>query len=398
MIGGSPPDSFYMDFSKYFEENYDIFKGNDWFLQLSYTLQEMGADPYEESLLIDLTCFLAIVYIQMKENDEDTITDSDEVNEDFIERFANKTLLYFPKGRDGNIDRRFFVDFLSKLTEYAEKLNTDAPRINLQRGQLDEQSFLGDRQLFDANSRWRPYKLDDGRQIWQENDTFQKAQKDVFNYSKNPNYNTLDVNLVGRMSQKPTDVGMRVDKDIAKKISETAAGVREFLRGDPEAVERQVDDLVQEQLQLKSKGYGLKVRDYKTKMDMFKKYAVGGPKQVLTSRIRKIKRFDLFTYAILTLQKFVIEIDIGKYGYLDQKTLEYEKVKQKVKFLRLKKGLDMYGVDQEGMEELDENAIFSINKKVFTKGKLRRTRYLCKELVTGKSYLIHALAEVKKKK
>ena len=96
--------------------------------------------------------------------------------------------------------------------------------------------------------------------------------KAAFNYSKNPNYNPLDVNLVGRMSQKPTDVGMRVDKDIAKKISETAAGVREFLRGDPEDVERQVDDLVQEQLHLKSKGYGLKVRDYKTKMEQFKKY------------------------------------------------------------------------------------------------------------------------------
>ena len=107
MRGGSPPDNLYEDFSKYFEENYDIFKGNDWFLHLSYTLQEMGADPYKESLLIDLTCFLAIVYMQMKEIDEDTITDSDEVNEDFIERFAEKTRLYFPKGPDGNIDRRF---------------------------------------------------------------------------------------------------------------------------------------------------------------------------------------------------------------------------------------------------------------------------------------------------
>ncbi len=50
------------------------------------------------------------------------------------------------------------------------------------------------------------------------------------------------------------------------------------------------------------------------------------------------------------------------------------------------------------LEELDEHAIFSINKKVFSKGKLRRTRYLCKEMDSGKSYLIHALAEVKKKK
>ncbi len=50
------------------------------------------------------------------------------------------------------------------------------------------------------------------------------------------------------------------------------------------------------------------------------------------------------------------------------------------------------------LEELEEHETFSINKKVFTKGKLRRTRYLCKEMVSGKSYLIHALAEVKKKK
>lgn len=52
----------------------------------------------------------------------------------------------------------------------------------------------------------------------------------------------------------------------------------------------------------------------------------------------------------------------------------------------------------QALEELEENTIFSINKKVFTKGKLRRTRYLCTELVSGKSYLVHALAEVKKKK
>ena len=90
----------------------------------------------------------------------------------------------------------------------------------------------------------------------------------------------------------------------------------------PEDVERQVDDLA-EQLHLKSKGYGLKVRDYKTKMEQFKKYVVDSRNPDISTIIRKIKRFDLFTYAILTLQKFVIEIDIGKYGYLDQKTLEY---------------------------------------------------------------------------
>ena len=46
------------------------------------------------------------------------------------------------------------------------------------------------------------------------------------------------------------------------------------------------------------------------------------------------------------------------------------------------------------LEELDENTCFAINKKTYLKGKLRRTRYLCKEMSSGKSYLIHALAEV----
>ena len=46
------------------------------------------------------------------------------------------------------------------------------------------------------------------------------------------------------------------------------------------------------------------------------------------------------------------------------------------------------------LEELDENTRFSINKKTYLKGKLRRTRYLCKEMSSGKSYLIHALTEV----
>ncbi len=46
------------------------------------------------------------------------------------------------------------------------------------------------------------------------------------------------------------------------------------------------------------------------------------------------------------------------------------------------------------LEELEENTYFIINKKTYSKGKLRRTRYLCKEISSGKTYLIHALAEV----
>jgi hypothetical protein len=47
------------------------------------------------------------------------------------------------------------------------------------------------------------------------------------------------------------------------------------------------------------------------------------------------------------------------------------------------------------LEDLDENAHFEINGKWFSKGKLRRKRYLCYELSTRKNYLVSALAEVK---
>ncbi len=47
------------------------------------------------------------------------------------------------------------------------------------------------------------------------------------------------------------------------------------------------------------------------------------------------------------------------------------------------------------LEELDKNSIFALNNKVFKKGNLRRTRFLCKETTTKRDYLIHALAKVK---
>tara|TARA_B100000767_G_C19760313_1_gene534859 strand:+ start:1728 stop:2351 length:624 start_codon:yes stop_codon:yes gene_type:complete len=55
-------------------------------------------------------------------------------------------------------------------------------------------------------------------------------------------------------------------------------------------------------------------------------------------------------------------------------------------FDRQKKGI--------ALEEIQAGAHFILNKKSFKKGKLRRTRYLCSELNSGKAYLIHALAEV----
>jgi hypothetical protein len=50
--------------------------------------------------------------------------------------------------------------------------------------------------------------------------------------------------------------------------------------------------------------------------------------------------------------------------------------------------------DQTSLEEIPVASHFSLNGRAFEKGLLRRSRYLCKELNSGKQYLIHALATV----
>ena len=64
--------------------------------------------------------------------------------------------------------------------------------------------------------------------------------------------------------------------------------------------------------------------------------------------------------------------------------------------IELSRVLKKYDLTKETylLEELKEDCLFKLNKKVYSKGKLRRTRYLCKEISSGRSYLVHALAEV----
>lgn len=47
------------------------------------------------------------------------------------------------------------------------------------------------------------------------------------------------------------------------------------------------------------------------------------------------------------------------------------------------------------LEKLDKNSTFALNGKVFQKGILRRTRYMCMENSTQRTYLVNALAKVK---
>ena len=62
---------------------------------------------------------------------------------------------------------------------------------------------------------------------------------------------------------------------------------------------------------------------------------------------------------------------------------------------RVLKSYDTIDSNEIILEQISKNSTFALQDKVFRKGVLRRTRFLCEELATGKNYLINALAIVK---
>ncbi len=65
--------------------------------------------------------------------------------------------------------------------------------------------------------------------------------------------------------------------------------------------------------------------------------------------------------------------------------------------LALSRVLKKYDVENDTfhLESLAKNTIFALNKKKFKKGDLRRSRYVCTEISSGKQFLVHALANVR---
>lgn len=50
--------------------------------------------------------------------------------------------------------------------------------------------------------------------------------------------------------------------------------------------------------------------------------------------------------------------------------------------------------DKSLLEEIENNSLFQLNTKSYRRGRLRRSRYECMEIQSGKLYLVHRLAEV----
>ncbi len=64
--------------------------------------------------------------------------------------------------------------------------------------------------------------------------------------------------------------------------------------------------------------------------------------------------------------------------------------------LPLLRALKKFDINTEKvyLEQLPNHTCFVLNGKRFQRGELRRTRFLCTELITKKQYLVHRMAEV----
>ena len=368
MKGGSEPDDLFKGLKNYFDANYDFLKDNDWFESLSYHIQDMySVNPYEESLLDTICIIVALTYVKLKSDHEDE--EDDEVDELFMELLNNETGLHFPlDANSGKLHRRMYVDFLNKLYEYSKK-HMDTGGIQFEMGpsgkpRLADSSFKPS-SLLKANERWYKRTLDDGRRVWTPTKEYEGEEKNSKYYAKSSKVGAdepLDVNLVGKFSQGPRNKNaVTSPKDEIKKRLDMIQELKdEYNVGSSDEGIYKVADK-----RLESQGIvtGIKGRQF----DMSKFVTVATSESSMEKKVKRIKSkasTHLRKYVPYALERLILEIDMGHYGKLDvEGPLEFEYIKERTKYQRLKKGLDVYEGDKKGLGEVQKTVreIYKMN-------------------------------------
>lgn len=97
---------------------------------------------------------------------------------------------------------------------------------------------------------------------------------------------------------------------------------------------------------------------------------------------------------LVLLEHKVFPADLEEILYLHAKNPAASSVRDMKLTQQLKK-YDTETTPATHLAELAEGTLFALkNKRIFTKGEKRRTRFLCQEKSTKKQYLIHGAAEV----
>ena len=377
MKGGSEADDQFKELQGYFEKNYDFFKDYDYFSDLGYHIEDTyNVNPYNESFLISICTAIALTYVELRE--EYPMNNGASASLDlFMERLNHKSGIHFPLDLDGDekyLNRRMYVDFLFKLYDFS-KDEMSNQGIQYEMGptgkkQLADSSF-DKRSLRKANQRWYKRTLDDGQRVWKPTEEFEKDQADSKQYALNRRWTKnkeLDVNIVGRFSEKPSNhAGVTRPEEEIKARLDTIKELQDEYGVDDEGIYDLAD------VRLREKGYIIGLRGKEFQIEKFTKIAMGKvPKSRritdLSEKVKAVRRYDLLKYVPYVLERLILEIDMGQYGKLDIATHDFEYIKERTKYVRLTRGLDIYTGHTTARRELErivkENIVGSLEQEM----------------------------------
>ena len=323
----SDSDVFFNELTKYFHSQYDFFKDSSWFDGLKYHIHVNFNITEEESILDIVSIILSIAFAIVKNR-----SNHEEVDPYFLEKVNVQSGLQFPLDT-GNmvLNKKMFVDFLVKIFDHSKKRFLDK-NLPFEKGpggrqRLSDKAFDPD-SLYAANERWLKATTPDGVSVWQP----AKGTK---------TYRPLDVNVVGPMGQPPKSMNDVMMKDNRNEALERSYVYSQLMESNSagefsdETIANMVDD------KLRSRGYvtGVADRDFNL---LSKFYSIAYSEDMSLQDKVEVINDQYKSMVPYVLEKLILQSDMGFYGKYDPRSIDYNYIKKRTSYKRLKLQLDVY--------------------------------------------------------
>ena len=338
----SDTDVFFNELTKYFHSQYDFFKDRPWFDGLKYHIYANFNLTEEESILDIVAIILSVSFAIVKNRSNGV-----EVDPYFLEKVNVESGLQFPLDT-GNmaLNKKMYVDFLVKIFDHSKKRFLDK-NLPFEKGQggrqrLSDKAF-DQRSLYAANERWLKATTPDGVSVWQPaKGPFGDSIFNAYQYAKGKNmYRPLDVNVVGPMGQAPQsmdDVMMKEDRNEALERSRVYSQLMES-NSEEELSDETIANIADDRLRYRGYVTGVADRDFR---DLSKFYRVAYREDIsLQDKVELIKE-QLKTMVPYVLEKLILQSDMGFFGNYDPRSIDYNYIKKRTVYKRLKLQLDVY--------------------------------------------------------
>ena len=338
----SATDVFFEELTTYFYSQYDFFKDRPWFDDLKYHIHANFNVAEEESILDIVSIILSVAFSIVKNR-----SNHREVDPYFLEKVNVESGLQFPLDT-GNMElnKKMYVDFLVKIFDHSKKRFLDK-NLPFEKGpggrqRLSDKAF-DPRSLYAANERWLKATTPDGVSVWQPaKGPYGDSIFNAWQYAKGTKtYRPLDVNVVGPMGQPPKsidDVMMKNDRNEALERSYVYSQLMES-NSDGEFSDETIANMADDKL--RSRGYvtGVADRDFR---ELSKFYRMAYREDLsLKDKVEVIS--DQYKSMVpYVLEKLILQSDMGFYGKYDPRSIDYNYIKKRTSYKRLKLQLDVY--------------------------------------------------------